>query len=84
MPISAVSGSASSTASTKLSSSGVKRRGQVGADHVERAMRQIDHVHDAEDERQTRRHQEQHHAELKPVQPLLDQQKHVHILHSAA
>ena len=43
-----------------------------GADHVERAVREIDQPHDAEDQRQPGRHQEQHDAELQAVQQLLD------------
>jgi hypothetical protein len=34
-------------------------------------VRQIDQAHDAEDQRQPRRHQEQHDAELNAVQHLL-------------
>jgi hypothetical protein len=41
-------------------------------------MRQIDQVHDAEHQRQPGRHQEQHDAELQPVQPLLDKQQRAH------
>ena len=47
--------------------------GEIGADHVERAVRQIDQVHDAEDERQPGRQQEQQQAELQSVQALLDE-----------
>ena len=50
-----------------------RRRRDIGADHVERAVRQVDHVHDAEDQRQPGRHQEQHDPELHPVQHLLDE-----------
>jgi hypothetical protein len=35
-----------------------KRRGKIGADHVERAVRQIDEIHDAEHQRQPRRQKE--------------------------
>ena len=48
----------------------------IGPDHVERAMREIDDVHDAEDERQSRRQQEQHDAELHAVQKLLERERH--------
>ena len=48
--------------------------GEEGADHVERAVRQVDHVHDAEHERQPGREQEQHQAELQAVQRLLEDQ----------
>ena len=51
-------------------------RGEIGADHVERAVRQIDQVHDAEDQRQAGRQQEQQHAELDAVEALFDQIKH--------
>ncbi len=47
-----------------------------GADHVERAMREVDQPHDAEDQRQPGRHQEQHHAELQAVEDLLGQKHH--------
>ena len=49
----------------------------VGANHVERPVRQIDDVHDAEDKRQTRCHQEQHHAELQSIECLNEQKQHV-------
>ena len=48
-------------------------RGEIGAHHVERAVRQVDEVHDAEDERQPRRQQEQQQAELDAVEALLDE-----------
>ena len=45
-------------------------------------MREIDQIHDAEDERQPGRHQEQHDAELHPVEQLLEDEKRRHfILH---
>ena len=50
--------------------------GEVGAQHVERAVRQVDEVHDAEDQRQAGREQEQQQAELQSVEELLDQQQH--------
>ena len=37
-------------------------------------MRQVDQVHDAEDQRQARGEQEQHQAELKAVQRLLEEE----------
>ena len=55
---------------------GETRRGDIGADHVERAMREIDQIHDAEDQGQPGRHQEQHDAKLNPVQHLLDDVDH--------
>jgi hypothetical protein len=51
-----------------------------GAEHIERAVRQIDHAHDAEDQRQPGRHQEQHDAELQAVQDLLNQKGGLHRL----
>jgi hypothetical protein len=51
-------------------------RGEIGAEHVERAVRQVDQIHDAEDERQTRREQEQQHAELDAVEALFNEIKH--------
>ena len=39
-------------------------------------MRQIDEVHDAEHQRQSRRQQEQQQAELQPVQELFDDEQH--------
>jgi len=41
-------------------------------------MGEVDHVHDAEHERQPGRHQEQHHAVLQPVQELLENQSPGH------
>ena len=51
-------------------------RGEIGADHVERAVRQVDQIHDAEDQRQPRRQQEQQHAKLDAVEALLDEIQH--------
>ena len=53
-------------------------RGEERAHHIERAMCQIEEVHDAEDQREPGRHQEQHDAELHPVQQLLDKKRNVH------
>src|ERR1700712_5539611 len=39
-------------------------------------MRQIDEIHDAEHQRQTRRQQEQQQTELQSVQKLFDDQQH--------
>ena len=49
-------------------------RRDVRADHVERAVRQIQHVHDAEHQRQPGRDQEQHQSELQAVEQLLDEE----------
>ena len=43
-----------------------------GTDHVERAVREVDHVHHAEHQREPRGEQEQHQAELQAVQGLLE------------
>ena len=58
--------------------------GGVSPDHVERAMREIDHAHDAEDQRQPRRQQEQHDAELQAVQELLERSVMGHILDASS
>src|SRR4029079_9682656 len=55
-----------------------RREREIGADHVERAVREVDEVHDAEHERQPRRHQKQRHAELQAVQELLEDEGEVH------
>jgi hypothetical protein len=41
-------------------------------------VRQVDEVHDAEYEREPGRHQEQRHAELQPVQELLENESEAH------
>jgi hypothetical protein len=51
-------------------------RGEIGAQHVERAVREVDQIHDAEDQRQPGRQQKQQHAELNAVQALFDQVEH--------
>jgi hypothetical protein len=54
---------------------GVPRRGgKVRAEHVQRAVRQVDEAHDAEHQRQAGGHQEQQHAELQAVERLDQQQ----------
>ncbi len=53
-----------------------KGRGEISAQHIERAMRQIDQVHDAEHQRQPGGQQEQQQPELQPVQALFDEQNH--------
>jgi len=50
----------------------------IGANHVKRAMCEIDEVHDPEDQGQTRRHKEKQHAQLKPVQELNDKKDRIH------
>ena len=51
-------------------------RGEIGAEHVERAMRQIDQVHNAEHERQPGGQEKQQHAQLHAVEALLDEIQH--------
>ena len=50
--------------------------GEIGAEHVQRTMRQVDEVHDAENQRQPGRQQKQQHAELHTVEALLDEIQH--------
>jgi hypothetical protein len=51
------------------------RNGEVRADHIERAVRQVHHVHDAQHQRQSRGQQEKHHAQLNTVQQLLEDER---------
>ncbi len=53
-----------------------KGRGEIGADHVERTVREVDEIHDAEDQRQPRRQQKEQHPELDAVQTLFDEIEH--------
>ena len=55
-----------------------ERGGEVRADHVQRAVREVDHVHDPEHERQPGGEQEQHQPELQAVQGLLEEQDSGH------
>ena len=57
---------------------GPRREGRrkVGADHVERPVRQIDEIHDPENQRQSGRQQKQQQTELQPVQKLFDEKQH--------
>jgi hypothetical protein len=66
MPSSSVAPSASSDAEHETAGPGHEGRGEIGAHHVERAVRQIDEIHDAEHQRQPGRQQEQQQAELQP------------------
>ncbi len=50
--------------------------GEIGADHVERAMRQVDQVHYAEDQGQPGGEQKQQHAQLHAIERLLDEIQH--------
>ena len=47
-----------------------KARADEGADHVERPVRQVDEVHDAEDQRQSGGEQKQQHTQLQAVHQL--------------
>jgi hypothetical protein len=51
---------------------------EIRSDHVKRAVREVDEVHDAEDEREPRGHQEQRDPELHPVQGLFDDKDRIH------
>src|SRR5439155_20048170 len=53
---------------------GREDRGEVGADHVERSMGEVDQVHDPEHEGQAGRHEEEHDAELQAVEALDDEE----------
>jgi hypothetical protein len=48
--------------------------GDERAQHVKRAVREVDHVHDAEHQREAGGEQEQHQPELQAVQRLLEYQ----------
>ena len=76
MPTTSEAASARTRRATKLPVTGGERRGEIGAEHVERAVRQVDEVHDAEDERQAGGQQKQQHAELHAVEALLDEIQH--------
>jgi hypothetical protein len=54
--------------------------GDVGAHHVERAVRQVDEIHDPEHQRQSRRQQKQQQPELQSVQKLFDDEQHEHFV----
>jgi hypothetical protein len=52
--------------------------GQVGADHVEAAMGEVDHAHDAEDEGQAAGDQEQQQAVLDRIEALDQESRDIH------
>ena len=54
------------------------RETDVGAEHIERSMRQIDEIHDPENQRQSRRQQEQDHAKLNAIQELFGEKNVIH------
>src|SRR6185312_10039345 len=53
-----------------------QREGEIGPHHVEAAMGEIDDPHDAEDEREPARHQEQQQPILHAVQHLDEEEDH--------
>ena len=55
---------------------GDERGGEIRAQHVERAMREVHQVHDAEDKREPRRKQEQQQPELQTVEALFEEEQH--------
>ena len=63
----------------KTAGDGREGRGEIGAQHVERAVRQVDQIHDAEDQRQPGGQQKQQHSELHAVETLLDEVEHLFV-----
>ena len=55
---------------------GHEGRREIGADHVQRTVRQVHHVHDAEDERQAGGQQKQQQPELQAVEALFEEEQH--------
>ena len=51
---------------------------QIGTQHIERAVGEVDHAEDAEDEREAARDQEQHEAVLNAVQQLNAKGEKIH------
>ena len=62
----------------EIAGEAVEHHGEIGAEHVLHAMRQIDEVHHAEHQRQPRGDQEQQHAELQAVERLDDEEGEGH------
>ena len=58
----------------EIAGEGVEHHGEIGAEHVLDAVREIDEVHHAEHQREAGRDEEQQHAELQPVQRLDDEE----------
>ena len=58
----------------EIAGEAVEHHGEIGAEHVLHAMRQVDEVHHAEHQRQPCGDQEQQHAELQAVQGLDDEE----------
>src|SRR5208282_1160873 len=63
-------------ADDEASGQGGESGSKIGAEHVKRAVRQVDEVHDAEDQRQPGGQQEQQHAQLHAVEALLEKIQH--------
>ncbi len=63
-------------AEQEIAGPGHEGRGEIGAHHVERAVRQVDEIHDAEHQRQAGRQQEQQEPELQAVEDLFDEEQH--------
>jgi hypothetical protein len=57
-----------------------ERERQVRADHVEAAVREVDHAHDPEDQREARRHEEEQQSVLNGVQALDEEGSEIHWL----
>ncbi len=70
MPTSKVAAKRQHHAENEVSGQGGEGRREIGADHVERAVRQVHQIHDAEDQRQAGGQQEQQQPELQAVQAL--------------
>ena len=58
---------------------GVEHHGEIGAEHVLHAVREVDEIHHPEHQRQPRRDQKQQDAELQPVEKLNDKERKGHI-----
>ena len=61
--------------SQKVADDPVKRHGEVGPEHVLDAVGEIDEIHDAENQRQAGRDQEQKDAELQSVEDLDEEER---------
>ena len=62
----------------EASGPGHEHRGEIGADHILDAMREVDEIHHPEHERQARGDQEQQQPQLQAVQDLNDQKRARH------
>ena len=59
----------------EIADDAVKRHRKIGAEHVLNAMREIDEIHHAEDQRQAGRDQKQQDAKLQAVQDLDEEER---------